>query len=204
MFFNWILFIGAVGAYFKKGNIENYQKRLTEKQAKISRLSEISVNPESEKYFNNAQLLMGREKMGEMNLFLFSLFYELKHSNKCKNNVAINKPTQMSIIDKIKATVDVSVFGKFLVLEWNSTDLDHPERGLLSEKLRETKNENLIEKTIRRMRGIEKYSNLIVPLREQRWPQGHALHTVELESEFEVTKLNSPKGENLEKATTSQ
>ena len=57
MFFNWILFIGAVGAYFKKGNIENYQKRLTEKQAKISRLSEISVNPESEKYFNNAQLV---------------------------------------------------------------------------------------------------------------------------------------------------
>ena len=87
----------------------------------------------------------------------------------------------------------MSVFGKFLVLEWNSTDLDHPERGLLSESLKETKNENLIEKTIRRIRGIEKYSNLIVPLREQRWPQGHALHTVELEPEFEVTKL-SPKG----------
>jgi len=181
MFLNWVVFLAAVAAYFTKGNIKDYKAKLSEKQAIISRLSQISMNQESEKYFNDANILIGRTQLGTMNFGLFTLFYEMKHGEKCKNNHAVNKTLEMGFLDKIKATIDISLFGRFWVLEWNSVDMDHPVRGLLDEPLRETIHETTFEKFIRRIRGHEKYQKLTVPVRTQRWPQGHALHTVQLD-----------------------
>ena len=57
VFLNWVVFLAAVAAYFTKGNIKDYKAKLSEKQAIISRLSQISMNQESEKYFNDANIV---------------------------------------------------------------------------------------------------------------------------------------------------
>ena len=61
-----------------------------------------SMNPASQEYFDAANGLIGRGQMGQMNFFLFTIFYADKYGDKCYNQIVTTKPLQMGIIEKFK------------------------------------------------------------------------------------------------------
>ena len=61
-----------------------------------------STNPASQEYFDAANGLIGRGQMGQMNFFLFTIFYADKYGDKCYNQIVTTKPLQMGIIEKFK------------------------------------------------------------------------------------------------------
>ena len=73
--------------------------------------------------------------------------------------------------------------GRLWALQWHSTDIDHPSIGLLGEPLKETIEESKVIEVIRRLRNQEKYSNLVVESRSERWPQGEGLKSIQLDLE---------------------
>ena len=60
------------------------------------------MNPTSQEYFDTVNGLIGRGQMGQMNFFLFTIFYADKYGDKCYNQIVTTKPLQMGIIDKFK------------------------------------------------------------------------------------------------------
>jgi len=188
MSISWILFVGAVAAWATKPDLKKYKNDLAVKNALISRLCEISMNPTSQEYFDTANGLMGRGQMGQMNFFLFTIFYADKYGDKCYNQIVTTKPLQMGIVQKFKAIVDVGFMGRLWALQWHSTDIDHPSKGLLGEPLKETIEESKVTEVIRRLRNQEKYLNLIVEERSERWPQGEGLKSIKLDLESVSTQ----------------
>ena len=64
------------------------------------------MNPASQEYFDAANGLIGRGQMGQMNFFLFTIFYADKYGDKCYNQIVTTKPLQMGIIEKFKGDSD--------------------------------------------------------------------------------------------------
>ena len=87
------------------------------------------------------------------------------------------------ITDLYSAIVDLGFMGRLWALQWHSTDIDHPSKGLLGEPLKETIEESKVTEVIRRLRNQEKYSNLVVESRSERWPQGEGLKSIKLDLE---------------------
>ena len=68
----------------------------------VSIIPYFSMNPASQEYFDAANGLIGRGQMGQMNFFLFTIFYADKYGDKCYNQIVTTKPLQMGIIEKFK------------------------------------------------------------------------------------------------------
>lgn len=181
----WFLFLGSIAAWFTKPDLEKFRRELVLQNALISRLSEISMNPDSNEYFENTNGLMGRGQMGQMNFFLFTIFFADRYGDKCFNQIVTTKPLQMGFIDKLKGVVEFGFMGKLWALHWHSTDLDHPSLGLLGERLKETIEENKFTEIIRRLRKQEKYIDLVVEARTSRWPQGDGLRSINIDKNAE-------------------
>ena len=77
------------------------------------------MNPTSQEYFDTANGLMGRGQMGQMNFFLFTIFYADKYGDKCYNQIVTTKPLQMGIVQKFKGDILFSMNEKLQVIFFN-------------------------------------------------------------------------------------
>ena len=73
--------------------------------------------------------------------------------------------------------------GRLWALQWHSTDIDHPTKGLLGDSLKETIEESKVTEVFRRLRNQEKYIDLMVESRTERWPQGEGLKSIKRDLE---------------------
>ena len=74
------------------------------------------MNPTSQEYFDTVNGLIGKGQMGQMNFFLFTIFYADKYGDKCYNQIVTTKPLQMGIIDKFKGNFCTHCRG--LMYDW--------------------------------------------------------------------------------------